>query len=63
MFFSCTVAKEGPNKGRPFHGCSKPRNEGCNFFAWADELGQTSSTTSADTRSQGGKLDLCLLKD
>jgi len=37
MLNRCTVAKEGPNKGRPFYGCSKPRNEGCNFFAWADE--------------------------
>ncbi len=31
------VHKEGPNKGRPFYTCSKPRGEGCNFFQWGDE--------------------------
>ena len=37
VFFSLTVQKEGPNKGRQFYGCPKPRGEGCNFFQWADE--------------------------
>ncbi|XP_020670289.3 DNA topoisomerase 3-alpha [Pogona vitticeps] len=32
-----TVQKEGPNKGRPFHTCSKPREQQCGFFQWADE--------------------------
>jgi DNA topoisomerase-3 len=32
-----TVAKEGPNKGRPFYGCSKPRGESCKFFQWGDQ--------------------------
>ncbi|XP_013416438.1 DNA topoisomerase 3-alpha-like [Lingula anatina] len=32
-----TVHKEGPNKGRPFYACPKPRGEGCGFFQWADE--------------------------
>lgn len=40
---SLTVQKEGPNKGRQFYGCSKPRGEGCNFFQWADENSGTSS--------------------
>lgn len=32
-----TVQKEGPNKGRQFHTCSKPREQQCGFFEWADE--------------------------
>uniref|UniRef100_A0A670JML9 DNA topoisomerase n=1 Tax=Podarcis muralis TaxID=64176 RepID=A0A670JML9_PODMU len=32
-----TVQKEGPNKGRQFHTCSKPREQQCGFFQWADE--------------------------
>ena len=35
--FSLTVNKEGPNKGRPFFGCSKPREQSCGFFQWGDE--------------------------
>ncbi|KAK7494417.1 hypothetical protein BaRGS_00014309 [Batillaria attramentaria] len=31
------VQKEGPNTGREFFGCTKPRAEGCGFFQWADE--------------------------
>ncbi|XP_068762622.1 DNA topoisomerase 3-alpha-like isoform X2 [Montipora capricornis] len=33
---SRTVSKEGPNKGRPFYCCSKPRGQGCDFFEWGD---------------------------
>lgn len=32
-----TVQKDGPNKGRQFHTCSKPRDQQCGFFQWADE--------------------------
>lgn len=32
-----TVQKEGPNKGRMFHTCGKPRDQQCGFFQWADE--------------------------
>lgn len=32
-----TVQKDGPNKGRMFHCCSKPREQQCGFFQWADE--------------------------
>ncbi|XP_058013466.1 DNA topoisomerase 3-alpha isoform X2 [Ahaetulla prasina] len=32
-----TVQKEGPNKGRQFHTCSKPREQQCGFFEWADD--------------------------
>uniref|UniRef100_UPI00358E05CE DNA topoisomerase 3-alpha n=1 Tax=Myxine glutinosa TaxID=7769 RepID=UPI00358E05CE len=31
------VQKEGPNTGRSFHTCSKPRDQQCGFFSWADE--------------------------
>ncbi|XP_076459295.1 DNA topoisomerase 3-alpha-like [Babylonia areolata] len=33
-----TVQKEGPNTGREFYGCPKPRGEGCGFFQWADDV-------------------------
>ncbi|MBN3306928.1 TOP3A topoisomerase, partial [Amia calva] len=32
-----TVMKDGPNKGRTFHTCPKPREQQCSFFQWADE--------------------------
>lgn len=32
-----TVQKDGPNKGRTFHTCGKPREQQCGFFQWADE--------------------------
>uniref|UniRef100_A0A8D2Q8Z5 DNA topoisomerase n=1 Tax=Varanus komodoensis TaxID=61221 RepID=A0A8D2Q8Z5_VARKO len=32
-----TVQKEGPNRGRPFHTCAKPREQQCGFFQWVDE--------------------------
>ncbi|XP_058510330.1 DNA topoisomerase 3-alpha [Solea solea] len=32
-----TVQKDGPNKGRIFHTCGKPREQQCGFFQWADE--------------------------
>lgn len=32
-----TVQKEGPNKGRQFHTCSKLREQQCGFFEWADD--------------------------
>ncbi|KAK3584994.1 hypothetical protein CHS0354_037368 [Potamilus streckersoni] len=38
-----TVQKEGPNKGRQFYGCSKPRDQSCGFFQWADEEGRGGS--------------------
>ncbi|GFO25569.1 DNA topoisomerase [Plakobranchus ocellatus] len=34
---SLTVQKQGPNTGRPFFACSKPREQSCNFFQWADQ--------------------------
>ncbi|KAJ3601448.1 hypothetical protein NHX12_032416, partial [Muraenolepis orangiensis] len=32
-----TVQKDGPNKGRMFHTCGRPREQQCGFFLWADE--------------------------
>ncbi|XP_040927756.1 DNA topoisomerase 3-alpha isoform X2 [Betta splendens] len=32
-----TVQKDGPNRGRLFHTCGKPREQQCGFFQWADE--------------------------
>ncbi|XP_030646362.1 DNA topoisomerase 3-alpha [Chanos chanos] len=32
-----TVMKDGPNKGRMFHTCGKPREQQCGFFQWTDE--------------------------
>uniref|UniRef100_I3MP50 DNA topoisomerase n=1 Tax=Ictidomys tridecemlineatus TaxID=43179 RepID=I3MP50_ICTTR len=32
-----TVQKDGPNKGRQFHTCAKPREQQCGFFQWTDE--------------------------
>ncbi|KAG7246943.1 hypothetical protein CRUP_006332, partial [Coryphaenoides rupestris] len=32
-----TVQKDGPNKGRTFHTCGRPREQQCGFFQWADE--------------------------
>ena len=36
--FRFTSKKEGPNKGRQFLSCSRPKGKGCNFFEWADEV-------------------------
>ena len=32
------VQKEGPNKGRQFFTCPKPRESQCGFFEWADDV-------------------------
>ena len=38
-----TVQKEGPNKGRQFYGCQKPRDQSCGFFQWADDVSNNST--------------------
>ena len=43
--FSRTVSKEGPNKGRPFYCCSKPRGQGCDFFEWGDTTGPSTANS------------------
>ncbi|KAM7428568.1 hypothetical protein ABFA07_020472 [Porites harrisoni] len=42
---SRTVSKEGPNKGRPFYCCSKPRGQGCDFFEWGDTTGPSTANS------------------
>ncbi|XP_012294191.2 DNA topoisomerase 3-alpha isoform X1 [Aotus nancymaae] len=52
-----TVQKDGPNKGRQFHTCAKPREQQCGFFQWVDE--KTAPGTSGAlpwTRDRGGTL-------
>ena len=46
-----TVQKEGPNKGRMFFTCSKPREDQCGFFEWADNV---PSCYVKQTRTRGG---------
>ncbi|XP_017884787.1 DNA topoisomerase 3-alpha [Ceratina calcarata] len=43
-----TVRKEGPNQGRRFYTCSKPRGTGCDFFLWADDSQNAQSNTTRD---------------
>ncbi|KAF6097842.1 DNA topoisomerase III alpha [Phyllostomus discolor] len=58
-----TVQKDGPNKGRQFHTCAKPREQQCGFFQWVDEnvapgeeraLCNSSTTGSSSRAGQGG---------
>lgn len=52
------VQKEGPNKGRPFYTCPKPRGEGCKFFQWGDENESSSNygnMSSPGTSRRGGR--------
>lgn len=54
---SLIVQKEGPNKGRPFYACPKPRGEGCNFFQWGDEgqsIGSNNNMPPPRTSGRGG---------
>ncbi|KAI8796900.1 DNA topoisomerase 3-alpha [Biomphalaria glabrata] len=39
-----TVQKQGPNTGRQFYGCSKPREQSCGFFQWADDSATSSGS-------------------
>ncbi len=46
-----TVQKEGPNKGRQFFVCPKPRDQQCQFFEWSSE----ESARNHSTTSRGGR--------
>uniref|UniRef100_A0A452H441 DNA topoisomerase n=1 Tax=Gopherus agassizii TaxID=38772 RepID=A0A452H441_9SAUR len=48
-----TVQKEGPNKGRQFHTCPKPREQQCGFFQWVDENVAPGAFSSNQFRSEG----------
>ncbi|XP_064405762.1 DNA topoisomerase 3-alpha-like isoform X2 [Halichondria panicea] len=45
-----TVQKDGPNKGKLFHTCSKPRDEQCGYFEWCK-----GASTSSRGRGRGGR--------
>ena len=45
-----TVQKDGPNKGKLFHTCSKPRDEQCGYFEWCE-----GASTSSRGRGRGGR--------
>ncbi|XP_015264887.1 PREDICTED: DNA topoisomerase 3-alpha [Gekko japonicus] len=49
-----TVQKEGPNKGRQFHTCAKPREQQCGFFQWADENAAPAFPSSHSTGREAG---------
>uniref|UniRef100_A0AAV2KL87 DNA topoisomerase n=1 Tax=Knipowitschia caucasica TaxID=637954 RepID=A0AAV2KL87_KNICA len=42
-----TVQKDGPNKGRTFYTCGKPREQQCGFFQWGDENGPPSGAVGS----------------
>ena len=46
------MVKDGPNKGRPFYGCPKPRDSSCGFFVWGDVASE--GTSSASSTGQDG---------
>ncbi|KOC68743.1 DNA topoisomerase 3-alpha [Habropoda laboriosa] len=43
------VRKEGPNHGRLFYKCAKPRGSDCDFFLWAPENAHEIQNTRRDT--------------
>ena len=47
------VHKEGLNTGREFYTCSKPRDQQCKFFEWADNY-PSSNTQRYSTRGGRG---------
>lgn len=52
-FFSRTVNKEGPNKGRPFYSCPKPMDQSCGFFQWGDEDNASESNITYQSNQSG----------
>ncbi|XP_038165343.1 DNA topoisomerase 3-alpha [Cyprinodon tularosa] len=57
MAVTRTVQKDGPNKGRMFHTCGKPRDQQCGFFQWADENAPPPGTSGGgfNAGGDGGK--------
>ncbi|XP_070251554.1 DNA topoisomerase 3-alpha isoform X2 [Myotis yumanensis] len=49
-----TVQKDGPNKGRQFHTCAKPRAQQCGFFQWVDENVAPGTSGAAPWPGGGG---------
>ncbi|KFP89839.1 DNA topoisomerase 3-alpha, partial [Apaloderma vittatum] len=50
-----TVQKDGPNKGRQFHTCSKPREQQCGCFQWADENVAPGPSGDVSSNQFGGR--------
>ena len=46
-----TVLKDSPNKGRNFYTCVKPKEQGCKFFEWADEILTNRKSSFIKTKS------------
>lgn len=51
-----TVQKDGPNKGRQFHTCAKPREQQCGFFQWVDENVAPGEELTLPCRDAAGEL-------
>ena len=49
-----TVQKEGPNKGKQFFVCAKPRDQQCQFFEWSSNLPETSIRSYSAPRGGRG---------
>ncbi|KAJ3276880.1 DNA topoisomerase 3-alpha [Terramyces sp. JEL0728] len=45
-----TVRKDGPNCGKQFYCCSKPKGEGCDFFEWFGDPPRNDMTQSTTAR-------------
>ena len=50
-----TVQKDGPNKGKQFFTCSKPRDQQCQFFEWSSNLPASSTRTYSSSRVGRGR--------
>eukprot|EP00794_Sanderia_malayensis_P009163 gene9163-10136_t len=44
------VNKDGPNKGRSFFACAKPKGQSCSYFQWADEDNNNNNNQSSTWR-------------
>ena len=50
-----TTQKPGPNCGRQFYCCAKPREAQCNFFKWMDDTGASGSGFAQGSREGFGR--------
>ena len=50
-----TTQKPGPNCGRQFYCCAKPRESQCNFFKWMDDNGASGSGSAQGSREGFGR--------
>lgn len=45
-----TVQKDGPNKGKQFFVCGKPRDQQCQYFEWSSNLPDSSVRSYSSSR-------------